>query len=178
MNIKITTSGFSTLGMFGQNHRLIEINGVPLLYTCTAYDINDPRVFVLESNRQLNNIVKRNVVVDTQWVMDHIDELTEEVEKHNVVVDTQWVLDHIDELIEEAEKHNSVYIYCVTTSGMIVRPSRESFSWGAANYISGHSTDTFDMSSDLFVSVMKDIIENDEITRFYFVDSITGKELS
>lgn len=155
MNIKITNSGFSTMGMFGMNHRLIEINGVPLFYTCTAFDSKDHRVFVLKPDRQICHIVK-----------------------HNVVVDDQWVLGHIDELMEEAEKHNNVYIYCVTTSGMIVRPCKESFSWGAPKYRSGYSTDTFDMGSDLFTDVMKDIIENDEITRVYFIDSITGKELS
>uniref|UniRef100_A0AB39TZW3 Uncharacterized protein n=1 Tax=Aeromonas phage vB_AdhaM_G2 TaxID=3238786 RepID=A0AB39TZW3_9CAUD len=155
MNIKITNSGFSTVGMFGQNHRLIEIDGTPLFYTCTAFSPNDHRIFVLKSDRQLCHFVPRGVVVDEEFVFNNIDKL-----------------------MEESESHNNVYIYCVTTTGMIVRPVKESFSWGAPSYKGGYSSDVFDMESDLFSNIMKHIIEDDNINHFYFVDAITGKEIN
>lgn len=154
MNIRITNSEFSTVGMFGENHRLIEINGKPLFYTCTALSPDDHRIFVLKSNRQLCNFVPNGVVVDAEFIKDNIDKLMEEV-----------------------EYRNPVYIYCVTTSGMVVRPIRETFSWGLPRYDGGYSSDTFDMSSVLFSDIMKHIIHDDDINTFYLVDAITGKEI-
>lgn len=154
MSITIEKSGFSTMGMFGNNHRLIYIDGNPLFYTCTAFDDNDHRIFVLKTNRQLMGAVEKGVRPSFSWIEENIEIL-----------------------IDAIEKKNPVYVYCKTTTGMIIRPNKESFFYSAPRYDAGHSNDSFDPDLPWFEWMIDEIIKNEDINSFWFVDSITGKEV-